>query len=218
MIDKEVVVPGDFLSDDPSMAGVGTFVENGKVFAQVYGILESRDRLRVISLGGKYVPSPGDDIIGNVVDFSLSSWKVDINSPYGADLHISEYPQRVDFGDMSRYIKVGDSIITKVTRVDNEKRVDLTLKGYDLRILRGGRIIDFFHTKIPRLIGRSGSMINMIKEESKCAIYVGQNGRIWVNGEDDKMDLAIKTIKKIEKEAHTSGLTARIAQFLEDER
>jgi len=218
MIDKEVVVPGDFLSDDPSKAGTGTYVEGGKVFALAYGILESRDRLRVISLGGKYVPLPGDDIIGNVVDFSLSSWKVDINSPYGADLHISEHPQRVDFGDMCRHIKIGESIITKVIRVDNEMRVDLTLKGYDLKILRGGRIIDFFHSKIPRLIGRSGSMINMIKEECKCAIFVGQNGRIWVNGEGDNMALAIKTIKKIEDEAHTSGLTAKIAQFLEDER
>lgn len=218
IIEKEIVIPGDFLSDDPRKAGRGTYVEGGKVYALTFGIFESRDKMKVIPLGGKYIPAPGDTIIGNVVDHSLSSWKVDVNSPYRADLHLSEFPERVDYGEMDKYIKVGDSIIATVVRVDDQMRVDLTLKGYDLKVLRGGRIIDFFHSKIPRLIGRSGSMIKMLKEESKCAIFVGQNGRIWVKGDDDNMALAVKTIKKIEDEAHTSGLTAKIAQFLKDEK
>ena len=218
MIDKDIVIPGDLLSDDPRKSGKGTYVEDGKVFALTYGVLESKDRIKVIPLGGKYLPYPGDSVIGIVTDFRSSSWSVDINAPYNADLFMSEYPERINFGDMGKHLRIGDSIVTKIIRVDEEMRIDLTLKEPGLRVLRGGRIINFFHSKIPRLIGRSGSMINMIKEECQCALFVGQNGRIWISGEDDNIALAIKTIKKIEDEAHTSGLTAKIAQYLEDER
>ena len=44
----------------------------------------------------------------------------------------------------------------------------------------------------------------------------GQNGWVWLNSEDPKMELlAIETIKKIELEATSSGLTDRIKEFLE---
>jgi exosome complex component RRP4 len=47
---------------------------------------------------------------------------------------------------------------------------------------------------------------------------VGQNGRIWINGGAEDMDLALKTILIIEKEAHTNGLTDRIVDFLKREK
>jgi exosome complex component RRP4 len=58
----------------------------------------------------------------------------------------------------------------------------------------------------------------MLKKELNCNIFVGQNGRIWVNGNEDNMDLAFKTILIIEKEAHTTGLTDRIMEFLKTEK
>jgi exosome complex component RRP4 len=54
----------------------------------------------------------------------------------------------------------------------------------------------------------------MIKQATNCQIIVGQNGLIWVQGNPKEEALAIQTIKKIEKEAHTPGLTEKIKAFL----
>jgi len=74
-------------------------------------------------------------------------------------------------------------------------------------------------TKIPRVIGRKGSMISMIKQETNCQIILGLNGVILVTGKDpENEELAMKAIKKIEEESHTTGLTDRITQLLKEEK
>ncbi len=74
-------------------------------------------------------------------------------------------------------------------------------------------------TKIPRVIGRKGSMISMIKEQTNCQIILGLNGVILVTGKTTAdEDLAMRAIKKIEEESHTSGLTDRITQLLKEEK
>src|SRR5665647_3804371 len=70
-IDKTIVIPGDLLSDDPAKAGEGTYIENGKVYSLMYGLADDRERIRVIPLSGKYLPTIGDIVIGMVSDLSL---------------------------------------------------------------------------------------------------------------------------------------------------
>ena len=70
--------------------------------------------------------------------------------------------------------------------------------------------------KVPRVIGKSGSMITLLKKYTNCWIFVGQNGRIWVKGDPKGIDLIVEAIKKIEKEAHTVGLTNRIEKLLKE--
>jgi exosome complex component RRP4 len=79
-------------------------------------------------------------------------------------------------------------------------------------------VIEVTPSKVPRFIGRSGSMIAMLKNETKCNIFIGQNGRIWITGKDNGMDLAIKSLLKIEKETHISGLTDRITKFIKESK
>ena len=74
-------------------------------------------------------------------------------------------------------------------------------------------------TKIPRVIGRKGSMISMIKQETACQIILGLNGVILVTGKNTTdEELAMASIKKIEEESHTTGLTDRITQLLKEEK
>jgi exosome complex component RRP4 len=74
-------------------------------------------------------------------------------------------------------------------------------------------------TKIPRVIGRKGSMISMIKQETGCQIILGINGVILVTGKTpEDEEIAMMAIHKIEEESHTSGLTDRITQFLKEEK
>ncbi len=217
-MDRKVVIPGDLLSEEAKRSGEGTFVKDGKVYSLLYGLANCRDRINVIPLAGKYVPAPGDNVIGVVKDITFSNWIIDINSPYDGLLHISEFPKRIDADGMSKYLSLGSSTMIRVKDVDSTMKVELTLNDRKLGLLKTGRIIEINHTRVPRLIGKGGSMISMLKKELNCNIFVGQNGRIWINGGAEDMDLALKTILLIEKEAHTSGLTDRIVDFLKKEK
>jgi exosome complex component RRP4 len=58
-------------------------------------------------------------------------------------------------------------------------------------------------------------MINMIIRETGCRIAIGQNGRILIHGPNrDREEMAVKVVAKIEQEAHTSGLTNRVQEYL----
>jgi exosome complex component RRP4 len=108
--------------------------------------------------------------------------------------------------------------MTQVKDVDPTMKVELTLNDRKLGLIKTGRVIEISHTRVPRLIGKGGSMISMLKKEVNCNIFVGQNGRIWISGGADDTDLALKTIALIDKEAHTNGLTDRIVDFLKTEK
>ncbi|MCD4799421.1 MAG: RNA-binding protein, partial [Methanosarcinales archaeon] len=83
-----------------------------------------------------------------------------------------------------------------------------------LKPITSGRIVQVSAVKVPRMIGRNGSMISMLKKETNCNIVVGQNGVIWITGKDRDIDKAIEAIQIIENEAHIDGLTDRISGFL----
>jgi exosome complex component RRP4 len=217
-MDRKVVVPGDLLSEDAKRSGEGTYVKNGSVYSLLYGLANFRDKINVIPLAGKYVPGPGDNVIGVVKDITFSNWIVDINSPYDGLLHISEFPERIESDEMSKHLRIGSSIMTRVKDVDPTMKVELTLNDKKLGEIKAGQVIEISHTRVPRLIGKGGSMISMLKKEVNCNIFVGQNGRIWINGGSEDMDLALKTITLIEREAHTNGLTDRIVDFLKKEK
>ncbi len=217
-MDKKLVIPGEFLTDDPSLADEGTYVEDNKVFSTVFGIASFKNRVRVVPLAGKYIPKLGDLIIGVIKEVTYSNWIVDIRSPYDGLLHISEFPRRIENDEMSKYLKIGDSIMTLVTDVDANMKVELTLNDRRLRQIKDGRMIEVTPSKVPRFIGRNGSMIAMLKNETKCNIFIGQNGRIWITGKDSGMELAMKSLLKIERETHISGLTDRITKFLKEQK
>jgi exosome complex component RRP4 len=217
-MDRKVVVPGDLLSEDAKRSGEGTYVKNGSVYSLLYGLANFRDKINVIPLAGKYVPGPGDNVIGVVKDITFSNWIVDINSPYDGLLHISEFPKRIESDEMSRHLRIGSSIMTRVKDVDPTMKVELTLNDRKLGQIKSGQVIEISHTRVPRLIGKGGSMISMLKKEVNCNIFVGQNGRIWISGGAEDMDLALKTITLIQREAHTNGLTDRVVDFLKTEK
>jgi len=217
----KVVIPGDFVSDDVNRAGEGTYVEDGKVYAVTYGVVDDKNEIRVVAFSGKYVPLMGDVVIGKITEISFPYWIVDIASPYEARLHMSEVAmraeKRVEFGNMSAYLDFDDLVAVKVINVDAMMRIDLALQE-DLDIGSGGRLIEISYTKVPRIIGRKGSMIRMLKEKCKCFIFVAKNGRIWIKGKAEDMKLASEVILMITTEAHTSGLTDRVAEFLDSSR
>ena len=88
-----------------------------------------------------------------------------------------------------------------------------------MRKLIGGKIIQICAVKVPRVIGKQGSMVGMIKDATGCQIIVGQNGRIWVSGKNPEDELlATRAIALIEEKAHISGLTEVVKQFLDSNK
>ena len=212
--DKEIVIPGDILADEEYNSGRGTFKENNKVCSSLVGLVAIRDKkISVIPLQSKYIPKRGDVVIGEVTDIRFSMWNLDINSPYSGFLPASDV-----FGkekrELNRTFDVGDVLFLRVVDVDEVKKVKLGLKGRGLGKFRGGILINITPTKVPRLIGKKGSMINMIKDQTHCEVIVGQNGVVWVKGEPSMERVAEKVINMIEDQAHTSGLTDRVRNML----
>ena len=211
---KELVIPGQILADDEYYSGRGTFKENGKVCSSLLGRVSLRNKkIRVVPLKSKYVPKKGDVVIGKIKDVRFSMWDVDINSPYSGILPAFEVFGR-EKKELNRVYDVGDVLFLRVVEVDEIKKAKLGLKGRGMGKFKGGIIVDIAPTKVPRLIGKKGSMINMIKDKTKCKIVVGQNGLVWVKGNEDMEQLTREIIHLIEQEAHTSGLTNKIKNKL----
>ena len=211
---KDLVIPGQVLADDEYYSGRGTFKENGKVCSSLMGLVSLRNKkISVIPLKSKYVPKKGDVVIGKIEDVRFSMWDVDINSPYSGILPAFEVFGR-EKKELNKVYDVGDVLFLRVVDVDEIKKAKLGLKGRGMGKFKGGIIVDIAPTKVPRLIGKKGSMINMIKDKTKCKIVVGQNGLVWVKGDGDMEQLTKNVIHLIEAEAHTSGLTNKIKNKL----
>lgn len=212
--EKDLVVPGELLAEDDYYSGRGTFEDDGKICSKLLGLVSLRNKkISVIPLKSKYLPKKGDVVIGKIDDVRFSMWGVDINSPYSGILPASEVFGR-EKKELSRVFDIGDVLFLRIVDVDEVKKVKLGLKGRGMGKFKGGVIVDIAPTKVPRLIGKKGSMINMIKDKTGCKIVVGQNGLVWVKGNEDMEQIVKNIIKLIEREAHTSGLTDRIKNKL----
>lgn len=245
---REVVTPGQVLGAKGKdlSSGFGTVTDpKGNIISLYVGFLQKRGKyVNVIPFKGRYVPRVGDKVIGKIVDKNVVLWKLDINGPSVAILRAGdagdgdrgrrEYgggggdrggpPQvrrRFDRGgkkDDTSQFGVGDTIIAKVLKYDRTTEPSLTTVGPELGQIRGGYLLEIAVPKIPRLIGKAGSMIRLLNTLTSCKIFVAQNGVVWIKGRKvDEERILIKAIKKIESEAHTIGLTDRVKEFVENE-
>lgn len=216
---REIVLPGSYIGERKGRKLINCYTEGEKVYSKVLGILKvSEEEIAVIPLAGKYVPKVGDRVIGVIDEIEVSGWWVDINSPYKAFLPLGEALEEfVDLRkvDLSRFYDIGDVIFCRISKVTKNKIVQVSMKDMIARKLFGGVTIKITPFKVARVIGKGGSMIELIKNKTKCEIYVGQNGLIWIKGHNKEK--AIKAILTIEREAHTVGLTEKISKMLEGE-
>lgn len=216
--DKEVVVPGQVLAKGMDfLPSHGTYRLEENVIANRLGIISVEGKvLKSSPLAGRYLPKRDDVIIGKVNDILMSGWRFDINGPYSAVLPLKE--GSFDFiakgADLTKYFALEDYAVIKITNVTSQNLVDVTVKGQGLRRLKGGRVIKVNPQKVPRLIGKKGSMVTLIKEKTGCKIIVGQNGLIWLQGEPEGEVKAFKAVRKVEEESHIPGLTKRMEDFL----
>ena len=214
---RDVVIPGDLIYEGKIRTGDNTYKEDGNIYATRVGLVNyGNDRVTVIALEAGFVPLVGDLVIGEVRDIELGQWKVNIGSDKNAILTVKDAINKPfrSYLDMTRILDVGDTIVAKIVDLDRSRTAILSIIGRDLGRVHEGFIINITPSKIPRLIGKKGSMINMILRETRCHVTIGQNGRVLIQGRNrSDEELAVKVIKKVDAEAHTSGLTSRIQAY-----
>ncbi len=216
-----IVIPGEKVAEGHFKYGEGINKKNGNYYCTIVGLFQDRgEYIRVKSLKAKYIPRPGDLVIGKVMEVGLVNWQVDIGCPYPGILQASNARRR-RFDpvkhDAREIYDIGDIILAKVISFDRTRDPSLITNERGLGKLSGGRVIQIESAHVPRVVGKKGTMINMIKRLTRCQVIIGQNGRLWVQGKKDEDELlAIQAFKKIELEAHTTGLTDRIRELLEN--
>jgi len=216
-MEREVVIPGEVIaSGEEYLPGEGTEKRGGDIVAIRYGLAEESNRLvKVIALSGIYQPRRGNVVIGKVENITFNGWVIDIDSPIGAFLPLSEIPRYVNKEGMSEVFDIGEMVVAKILGV-NGRGIDLTIKSRGLGKIDEGMIIKINSNKVPRVIGKEGSMINIIKKETGCNITVGQNGLIWVKGDRIEDELFVKkAIMFVTERSFTSGLTEEVQKWFD---
>jgi exosome complex component RRP4 len=220
---KQLVLPGELLAEGDYLPGENAYMEQNKIYASRIGLVDDDNKkVNVVALRAFYVPKVGDIVIGTVIEVGFNGWTVDIKSPYTALLRASDVlsrPFKPQNDELSQVLSAGDLIVAKIASYDRAHDPQLTVGEPGLGKITRGQIMRVTPTKIPRVIGRKGSMISMIKQETNCQIILGLNGVILVTGKTpEDEELAIAAIKKIDQESHTSGLTDRITQLLKESK
>jgi exosome complex component RRP4 len=216
---RKYVIPGDKIVDGNFRPLMNVIRIGDSIISTRIGIAEAgRDGIKVIPLSGVYIPRVNDIVIGKIVDRSSLSWDVDINSCFSAHLPAQDVFGR-DFSpardDMNRELATGDLITARIITFDRTRDPMLTIQDRDLGKIPRGESMKISATRVPRLIGKRGSMIQTIEQATQTRILIGQNGIIVVTGRSPEgIGLAVKAIKMVEDEAHTSNLTQRIKVLL----
>ena len=217
---KRHVIPGEIIVSGPYRAEQNTIMEGNNIIATTIGLSDVHDgSVRVIPLTGGYYPKDDDLIIGKIVSHSAMSWEVDINSCYAGMLPATDVFGR-DFSshsdNLSSKLGNGDLIVARIVNADKTRDPLLTISGRELGKIDSVELVYISPSKVARLIGKRGSMIQMIESGTHAQITIGQNGLVVVSCENsDGLLKAIKAIELVEEKAHVANLTDQINDMLE---
>ncbi len=217
-VERKPIVPGEIIvSGEDYLPGDGASRDAENIVANRFGLAEISGRVvKVIPVFGAFIPRKTNVVIGTVTEISYSGWIIDIDYAMQAFLPIEECPRFINRYEMDQFLAVGDVVAAKIWSV-KPKGIDLSLKGKGLGKLENGFIFRIIPSRVPRVIGREGSMISLIKERTNCQITVGQNGWIWVKGSELEEEIkARKAIEFVSDQVFVSGLTEKTEEWFEN--
>ena len=217
---KRHVLPGDFITTAPLRLQNNVVLEGKRIISTTIGLSDvSDDSVRVISLTGVYLPKIDDLVIGTIQHISGNSWFADINSCYqgmllGQDVFgRGSYPTK---SEMEERLSKGDIIFAKIANSDRQREPLISIADQSLGKIDSGELVKISPAKIPRLIGKHGSMIQTIEGSTNATITVGQNGLIVVScDETNGLLKALAAIRMVDEQAHLVNLTDKVKKMLE---
>jgi exosome complex component RRP4 len=218
--ERQIVIPGEVVFSGANyLPGDGTKKEGEEIVALRYGLVEENNNLvKVIPLSGTYLPRRGNVVIGKVELITFNGWVIDIGAPENAFLSLMEVPRYVNKNALDEVMDIGDMVVGKIWSI-NKRGIDLSLKSRGLGKIEEGMIVRINPNKVPRVIGKEGSMIKLIKDKTDCNITVGQNGFIWIQGDRVENELLAKeAIGFISDKSFVSGLTDEVTKWFEGKK
>ncbi len=217
---RKYVVPGDVITTGPFRPDQNVILDDQRIISTAVGISEIYDNtVRVIPLTGMYFPKIDDLVIGKVISHSSLSWELDINSCY-----VGFLPAQDVFGrnfdphknQLTSKLGKGDLVAARIANFDRSRDPLVTISDRDLGKIDSGELVEISASKVPRLIGKRGSMIQTIEMATGAIITIGQNGWVVVSCENSNGLLkAIKAIRMVEEQAHVAELTDKVKSMLE---
>ena len=217
---RKYVIPGDVVTTGPFRPEQNVILEGEKIISTTIGISEIyEDSVRVIPLTGKYIPKINDLVIGKVISHTSLSWELDINSCYvgflpAQDVFGRDFSAHAD--ELSSKLKTGDLVAARIANFDRTRDPLVTISDRDLGAIDSGDLVKISPSKVPRLIGKRGSMIQMIEMATNAAVTIGQNGWVVVSCETPEGLLkAKKAIEMVNEKAHVANLTDQVKEMLE---
>ena len=217
---RKYVIPGDLVTTGPFRPEQNVILEGDRIISTTIGISEIYDdSVKVITLTGKYIPKIDDLVIGKVNSHTSLSWELDINSCYvgflpAQDVFGRDFSAHAD--ELSSKLKTGDLVAARIANFDRTRDPLVTISDRDLGKIDSGDLVKISPSKVPRLIGKRGSMIQMIEMATNAAVTIGQNGWVVVSCETPEGLLkAKKAIEMVNEKAHVVNLTDQIKEMLE---
>jgi len=221
---RPIVVPGEYVGDSRfHVPGLNVLKLSDRMLSTTVGLVRTDGkRVDVVALKSFYQPKAGDLVVGIVKEPGVAGWTIDINSPFLAFLPLSEYPGkriRLSRDSMGRILEAGTVVVGLVKDASIFSSPVITLKGRGLGVVSNGFLLSITASKVPRLIGKKGSMLSTIERGANVRLTVGQNGRLIVHSEDLNIVTKVReVIGMIEKESHVYGLTERVEALLAGRR
>ena len=218
---KRHVLPGDFITTAPLRLQNNVVLEGKRIISTTIGLSDvSDDSVRVISLTGVYLPKIDDLVIGTIQYIHGNSWFADINSCYqgmllGQDVFgRGSYPTK---SEMEERLSKGDIIFAKIANSDRQREPLISIADQSLGKIDSGELVKISPTKIPRLIGKHGSMIQTIEASTNISITVGQNGLIIFKYDNSTgLKNAIASIKMIAMTYEDANIEEKIQNILNE--
>ena len=220
---RKYVIPGDIVTTGPFRPEQNVILEGNKIISTTVGISEIYDdSVKVIPLTGKYIPKINDLVIGKVISHTSLSWELDINSCYvgflpAQDVFGRDFSAHAD--ELTSKLKAGDLVAARIANFDRTRDPLVTISDRDLGKIDSGDLVQISPSKVPRLIGKRGTMIQTIEMATNAAITIGQNGWVVVSCESPEGLLkAKKAIQMVNEKAHIANLTDQVMMMLESKR
>lgn len=217
---RRYVIPGDTITSGPFRPEQNVAVDGRKITSTAVGVSEIYDdTVKVIPLAGKYNPKINDLVIGMVISHTSLSWELDINSCYvgflpATDVFGRDFSAHAD--ELATKLRSGDLVAARIANFDRTRDPLVTISDRDLGRIETGEMVKISPNKVPRLIGKRGTMIQAIESATGSVITIGQNGCVVIACDSSEGLLkAKKAIRMVDEKAHSANLTEQVKGMLE---
>ena len=215
---RRFVIPGEVVARGNLRAEFNVMRVGDDIVSTRVGMAEmAHDAIRVVPLSGPYIPRIDDLVVGKIIDYSAFAWEADINSCFfgilpAASVFGRDYSPAKD--SLTDKLAVGDMIAAKVIAFDRTRDPLLSISGPGLGRIPRGQAVKISPAKVPRLIGKKGSMIRSIEAGTSSRMLIGQNGVVVVVGSTENILRAIEAVNLVEEQAHSPDLTEKVQNLL----